>query len=75
LSRKTDLKPRLSSEHEDVERLEIPGDEIHEIYSLRIGTRRLGEDTGKDILVNVSNLISQAHEHMTSVLKSPVTEA
>ncbi|MDQ2046029.1 toll/interleukin-1 receptor domain-containing protein [Pseudoalteromonas sp. 20-92] len=74
LSRKSDLKPRLSSEYENVERLEIPGDEVHEIYSLRIGTRRLGEDTGKDILVNVSNLILQAHEHMTSVLKSPVTE-
>jgi hypothetical protein len=75
LSRKSDLKPRLSSEHEVVERLQIPGDEVQEVYSLRIGTRRLGEDTGKDILVNVSNLISQAHEHMTSVLKSPVTEA
>ena len=75
LSRKSDLKPRLSSEHEEVERLEIPGDEVHEIYSLRIGARRLGEDTGKDILVNVTNLISQAHDHMTSVLKSPATEA
>lgn len=70
LNRKSDLRPRLSSEHEHVERLEIPGDEIHEIYFLRIGTRRLGEDTGKDILVNTSNLISQAHEHMTSVLRN-----
>lgn len=69
LARKSDLRPKLSSEHEHVERLEIPGDEIHEAYSLRIGTRRLGEDTGKDILVNTSNLISQAHKHMSRVLK------
>jgi len=70
LARKSDLRPRLSSEHEHVERLEISGDEIHESYFLRIGTRRLGEDTGKDILVNTSNLISQAHKHMLSVLKT-----
>jgi len=73
LSRKSDLRPRLSSEHEHVERLEILGDEINEAYFLRIGTRRLGEDTGKDILVNTSNLISQAHKHMSSVLKNETT--
>ncbi len=73
LARKSDLRPILSSEHEHVERLVIPGDEIDETYSLRIGTRRLGEDTGKDILVNTSNIISQAHKHMISVLKQ--TEA
>tara|TARA_R110001583_G_scaffold30529_1_gene105524 strand:+ start:1699 stop:2565 length:867 start_codon:yes stop_codon:yes gene_type:complete len=73
LARKSDLRPRLSSEHEHVERLEIPGNEVNEFYSLRIGTRRLGEDTGKDVLVNTTKLIAQAHEHMTSVLKSPAT--
>jgi hypothetical protein len=75
LSRKSDLRPLLSSEHEHVESLQIPGEEMYESFSLRIGTRRLGEDTGKDVLVNTSKLISQAYEHMTSVLKQPSTEA
>ena len=75
LANKADLKPRLSSESEHVDILKIPGDEEHEIYHVRIGTRRLGEDTGKDILVNTSNLIAQAHKHMTDVLKIPKTEA
>lgn len=66
----SDLKPKLSSEHEHVEIFEVSGPEVNETYSLRIGTRRLGEDTGKDILVNTTKLISQAHEHMTNVLKN-----
>lgn len=63
------LRPRLSSEHEDITRLRIDGDEDNEFYAVRIGTRRLGEDTGKDILVNTTTLVSQAYEHMNSVLK------
>lgn len=71
LARQNDLRPILSSEREHVENLEIPGNDIREMYFLRIGTRRLGEDTGRNILVNTTKLISQAHEHMMNVLKKP----
>jgi len=65
-----DLRPRLSSEHEHIERLVVPGRDVGESYEIRIGTRRLGEDTGKDILVNTTNLVAEAYQHMISVLRS-----
>ncbi|EJL9415157.1 toll/interleukin-1 receptor domain-containing protein [Vibrio cholerae] len=69
------LRPRLSSEHEDIKRLRIVGYSPDELYAVRVGTRRLGEDTGKDILVNTTNLVSQAYEHMSNVLKPELQKA
>lgn len=59
---------RLSSKNECVEHIIIFGDSNQEEYKLRVGSRRLGEDTGKDTLVDVAGLIKLAHKHMKEVL-------
>jgi len=64
-----DFRPLLVSERENVEILKVPGSHEGEEYRLRIGVRRLGEDTGRDILVNTTRLIAQSYEHISSVLK------
>jgi TIR domain len=63
-----ELKPRLSNEHEQVFRYVLDGPAREEFYHARIGVRRLGEDTGRDILVNTSGIIAETYEHMRSVL-------
>jgi TIR domain len=62
------LKPQLSNEREQVFRYLLEGPVHDEIYHARIGVRRLGEDTGRDILVNTSGIISETYEHMKDVL-------
>jgi len=51
-----DVKPLLANEREVVKRFIVEGEEPGEIYELRIGVRRLGEDTGRDILVHHARL-------------------
>lgn len=65
-----DLRPRLSDQFEQTIGLTVPGDEPGEEYQVLISSRRLGEDTGRDVLVNTSNLIRQAYQHMRDVLKT-----
>lgn len=36
-------------------------------YLARVSTRRMGEDTGRDVLVHVGNQIIQIHQHMGEV--------
>lgn len=74
-SNRSDLKPLLNSEREFVERVIIDGESTGEQYALRIGARRLGEDTGKDILLNASNLVSRAYTHMAEVLRPNQAQA
>lgn len=66
-----ELKPRLSNEREQVFRYVFDGPSRGEAYHARIGVRRLGEDTGRDILVNTSGIISETYQHMKSVLGTP----
>lgn len=66
-----ELRPLLVTEREKVERLTVNGPDAGEEYLLRIGARRLGEDTGRDILINTTNLILQSYRHMDAVLKKP----
>lgn len=63
-----DIKPKLSSAREYITKLNVDGVESHESYKVRIGVRRLGEDTGRDILVNASGFLKEAEEYMSSVL-------
>lgn len=71
-----ELKPRLSDEHEQVFRFQMHGSSNSESYAVRIGVRRLGEDTGRDILVNTSGMVSETYEHMNQVLRqSPAKDA
>jgi len=64
-----DMKALLSDEKAKVQILEIKGLRPREGYDLRIMTRRLGEDTGRDLLIHVSDLIRDTLMHMTSVLR------
>lgn len=71
LAASSELKPLLADERERVQLLELSGPSSSEGYSVRIGVRRLGEDTGRDILVNTTGLVDEAHKHMTEVLSKP----
>lgn len=64
-----DLKALISDEKAKVQKLEVKGSAPREGYALRIMTRRLGEDTGRDVLIHVSSLIRDTLKHMTSVLR------
>ena len=69
-----DIRPRLVTEREKVEKILIEGKGENELYHLRVGSRRLGEDTGRDILVNTSHLIRETYRHMDEVLGKPSNE-
>ena len=66
-----DLRPLLANNREVIKNILIDGGSDEEFYHLRIGSRRLGEDTGRDILINVTNLILQTYQHMSEVLRRP----
>lgn len=56
----------------------MKGPSEDEQYGVQIVSRRLGEDTGKDILLNVSGLIRDTHQHMAMVLRGadePISSA
>ena len=62
-----DVRPRLSDAFEHVMMLDYVG-KVGEHYVTRIGARRLGEDTGRDILINTNNLIERTYRHEKEVL-------
>lgn len=66
-----DYRRLLVNERELTETIVISGSDADEEYRLRIGARRLGEDTGRDVLVNISTLIARSYEYMSEVLKQP----
>ncbi|WP_148612616.1 toll/interleukin-1 receptor domain-containing protein [Aeromonas sobria] len=74
-SKDEDYRPRLVSEREHIDHIVIHGNSPQEVYKVRVGSRRLGEDTGRDILVNTTSLISQAYNHITEVLRTERTKA
>lgn len=71
LAASPDMKPLLADEREDIRRLTLKGPLSSETYSVRIGVRRLGEDTGRDILVNTTSMVADAYRHMSEVLTKP----
>jgi|APEBP8051072266_1049373.scaffolds.fasta_scaffold11247_2 hypothetical protein len=70
-SSRPDYRPLLVTERENVEKLLVDGETEGEQYQLRIGARRLGADTGRNILMNTSNLIRETYRHMEEVLGKP----
>lgn len=66
-----DEKPILANQQELVKQFVITEDDPDEFYELRIGVRRLGEDTGRDILSHTTNLITETYSHMSQVLSNP----
>jgi hypothetical protein len=65
----SELRSLLVTEREVVKCVAIEAKDDEEKYLLRIGVRRLGEDTGRDVLVNTKKLILQVYEHISDVLK------
>ncbi|PWF23957.1 toll/interleukin-1 receptor domain-containing protein [Corticimicrobacter populi] len=65
------LLPRLADEREKIYKFEMKGAGRDEAYEVRIGVRRIGEDNGRDILVNTGNVIAETYQHMTEVLGKP----
>lgn len=64
-----DMKALMADENASIQMLEVKGSSPREGYALRFTTRRLGEDTGRDVLINVSGLIRDTLKHMASVLR------
>ena len=63
-----DVKPILVDEREVIKKYIIEGESPGEQYRLRVGVRRLGDDTGRDILVHTTSLITESYKHMSEVL-------
>lgn len=63
-----DFRPRLSNQFEQVFTFQFKG-KHGEPYSARVGARRLGEDTGRDILIYTNNLVERVYRHEKEVLR------
>jgi hypothetical protein len=68
LQKHGDIRPRLSDNQEQVYPLEFLG-KNREHYTAFIKARRLGEDTGRDILIYTNNLIERSYQHEKEVLR------
>jgi hypothetical protein len=68
LNAEADVRPLLKDEEEWVKELEFTGDSAGQKYQARIGVRRLGQDTGKDILGNTTAMVRNVFNHMKAVL-------
>lgn len=62
-----DIRPLLSDEKAYQRTFKIPVNSGE--LSLRLIARRLGEDTGRNILINTSNLLRDAYRHMNDVMR------
>jgi hypothetical protein len=65
---RADIRPLLSDEKMYRKSYLIKNSNGDGTYLMRIVARRLGEDTGRDILINTSNLLRDTHKHMKEVL-------
>lgn len=65
------LKLLLSDEKKVSQRFVLNGSEHGEEYYVTVSSRRKGEDTGFDVLVNVSGVVDDCYQHMSKVLASP----
>lgn len=70
LSKGDSMKLVMNSALEVYEVIQIKGPKKGEFYRVRIGCRRVGEDTGKDVLVNVTGSVGVAYRHMSDALRS-----
>lgn len=70
LNKEESYKVILKSAREVFNTVNVDGSDKNESYRVRIGTRRLGEDTGKEILINITGLVNVAYRHMFNVVGS-----
>jgi hypothetical protein len=63
-----DIRPRLSDQYEQIFPLSFR-DQDGLSYCGTISARRLGEDTGRDILIFTNNLVERTYKHMKEVLR------
>jgi len=62
-----DLNMLLKDQFEKFVNIVLEGPESNEAYTVKVACRRLGEDTGRDILMRVGDVICQAYERMESI--------
>lgn len=65
-----DIRPLLINSRKVEMQTSVEGESNEEIYFLIFESRRMGEDTGKDIILNSTNLIRFAYKNMCDVLKN-----
>jgi len=68
LQKHGDVRPRLSDQFEQTFDFAFEG-KHGEPYIARVSARRLGEDTGRDILIYTNNLIERTYKHEKEVLR------
>ncbi len=66
-----EIRPLLADENRYEMNFVITGVDPDEEYAVNIIARRLGEDTGRNILVNTSNLLRSTYRHMNEVSVKP----
>jgi hypothetical protein len=71
LEKVPDIRPRLNDQFEKRITKVVPGAGGPDSYLIQLSARRLGEETGRDILVNTTNLIRESVKHMEAVLHRP----
>ena len=68
LNKTGELRPRLADQYEQIFTFQFEGDH-QECYECVIGARRLGEDTGRDILIFTNNLVERTYNNMKEILR------
>lgn len=63
-----DLRPILADSLEQIFTSEFNG-KNNEKYFVKIGARRLGEDTGRDVLIYTNNLVKRTYQREKEVLR------
>lgn len=58
---------QLEDQFEKARIVELKDKSSNAQFLVRVSTRRMGEDTGRDVLVHVGNQIVQIHQHMSEV--------
>jgi hypothetical protein len=70
-----DIRPILVDEKRYQRDFVIRGREQGEENFMRVVARRMGEDTGRDVLINTSNLLRSAHDHMDQLTVKTYSES
>jgi len=73
LADKHDIKVRLEDQRPVVENFGIRDPKVGAEYYIQIRCQRLGEDNGRDQLVNISNYLREIREHVRKLVR-PMTD-
>lgn len=74
LSKKNDLRLLLEDEFPKTKEIEMRDQKIESAFDILITARRLGEDTGRDILLNMTGQIESITEAQRLNLRAPTSD-